>query len=273
MNTLGKTVKKPTVDTPHFKNRIRQIRASSYDIFQALSDIIDNAVYISDNIVINLLFDKDNNLKSITISDDSNDGFVNILKSGESNPFNMAHFKDAHENDDNQTSEFGTGMKQAAISCCNDFSVVTRVKHEDGEIKYYEINFDFDSMCLKVNPHESYEYDKFSEINNDSYTQQHKFFEKGSIIILKDLTDVAKFNKNDMYTQYGLSSKSDTYINSIIDILSLRYGEYIYKKINISVAINNDIKHKINYHDDYNIFLQIINVKENDYSQIILFNQ
>ena len=256
MNTLGNTVKKPIVDTPHFKNRIRQIRASSYDIFQALSDIIDNAVYISDNIIINLLFGIDDNLKSITITDDSNDGFTNILKNGESNPFNMAHFKVGHEYD-NQTSEFGTGMKQAAISCCNDFSVVTRVKHEDGEIKYYEINFDFDSMCLKVNPHESYEYDKFSEINYDSYIQKQKFFEKGSTIILKDLTDVAKFNKNDKYTNNGLINNSKLYIQTIIDKLSLTYGEYIYKnKINISVAINNEIKHKINYHDDYNIFFK-----------------
>ena len=38
--------------------------------------------------------------------------------------------------DDAETSEFGTGMKMAAVSCGNIFKVVTRVDNEDG-INYW----------------------------------------------------------------------------------------------------------------------------------------
>ena len=54
----------------------------------------------------------------------------------------MAHVKDGHM-DDNETSEFGMGFKLASIFLGNKLSVFTRVKD-----KCYQIEFDFESMCL-----------------------------------------------------------------------------------------------------------------------------
>ena len=50
----------------------------------------------------------------IKISDSYEKGFENIKEEGEKNPFNMAHVKDSHNNDE-ETSEFGMGLKLASI--------------------------------------------------------------------------------------------------------------------------------------------------------------
>ena len=153
----------PNVGIPHFSPRIKQIRASGYDIFKALTDIIDNAIDISKKIFINFQVDNNGRLYSITISDNSENGFVNILEDGSNNPFNMTHVRDGHS-DDNITSEFGTGMKQAAISCCDNFKVVTRVNHGNDHTEFYKIDFDFNDMANRENAEDSYQYSFFDII-------------------------------------------------------------------------------------------------------------
>ena len=132
----------PSVGVPPFKGVVKRVRASGYDFFKAFGDLIDNAVCRSENIIITLIEDPETKLLNcIYISDDCEKGFENITKNGSDNPFNLAHIRVGHNNDD-ETSEFGTGIKTAAVSCGNLFKVVTRVDNEDG-IHYWCIEMDF----------------------------------------------------------------------------------------------------------------------------------
>ena len=104
---------KNRIGIPHFKGTLKQARSSGYSFKKASLDIIDNVVTKCKNINIYLDFNQ-GNIYSIRIEDNYKPGFENINEKGERNPFNMAHVKDNHQNDE-ETSEFGMGLKLASI--------------------------------------------------------------------------------------------------------------------------------------------------------------
>ena len=247
---------RPNVGIPHFSPRIRQIRASGYDIFRALDDIIDNAIDVSKNIIINFREDTYGQLYAIEISDDSENGFVNILENGSNNPFNMAHIRGGHT-DDNVTSEFGTGMKQAAIASCDRFNVVTRVNHGNDHTEFYKIDFDFNDMANRENAEDSYQYSFFDVVTEGSYKQIHKHFKTGSTLELSNLTQMTKINLNELYNGYGVDKYAKTYYEAIKYHISVTYGEAIFNnKFKISVGRNGSNFEEINYCIDYDIFFK-----------------
>ena len=148
------------VGCPHFKGTYKQLKQANYTIYKVLHEFIDNIIDKAPEIHIKLKLNDDKSLKDIIISDNYESGFENINCDSIENPFNMSHTRIGH-GDDNETSQFGIGMKGAAIASCEKMIVYTKV-----ETIYYRVELDFDEMCSRENPVDSYNPDIFSPITN-----------------------------------------------------------------------------------------------------------
>ena len=76
----------------HFKSIRNQYKQSSYDLYKALKEFVDNIITKCDKINIKLDI-HDNKLYQITISDNYICGFKDINEEYENNPFNMGHIR------------------------------------------------------------------------------------------------------------------------------------------------------------------------------------
>jgi len=130
------------VGVPHIKRRIFEIRNSSYDIYIALLDIIDNVEkgyrtyidYTHDREYINTIYIRDNDIN----------GFKNITENDCKNPLNMGHENNERHYNDDSNSEYGVGLKHASIFLANRLDIYTRVEN-----KYYHALLDFGSSSNK----------------------------------------------------------------------------------------------------------------------------
>lgn len=226
---MSSTNTKPTINVPHFKGTLKKARASDYTTKKATLDIIDNIITLCSSLLMIIEFGH-NSIKQIRFSDNYKPGFDKINEDGECNPFNMAHVKDGH-NDDNETSEFGMGFKLASIFLCNKLSVYTRVDNT-----YYLVMFDFVIMSRLENPIDSYEATKWTEITEQEYMEIHPF-EYGSTICLEDI----------IHDNHSFESKEKTISN---------FHEWIqdgYSKIIAKTGINIVIKDSIEHSEEHTI--------------------
>jgi len=96
----------------HFKTNIKKQRNNNYNLIKVLCEFIDNIIKKCKKInIITTL--NETKLYEIKISDNYEKGFENINEKGENNPLNMGHIRDGQDDND-ETSEFGIGMKAAA---------------------------------------------------------------------------------------------------------------------------------------------------------------
>jgi hypothetical protein len=172
------------VGPPHFKRLVKNIRDSVYNTQAALNDIVDNVRSIYIDINVNFVNEKPNKYR---ISDDYTLGFENIELEDDRNPFNMGHIC-AEQSQDNYTSEYGMGLKNASIYICDLTTIYTRIINNDS-FKYYKVVIDINQMCNEVNIIESYQ-PLIEEISYDIYKQYHIDtcgFESGSSIYLQNI--------------------------------------------------------------------------------------
>ena len=185
-----------------------------------MCEFIDNIIKKCENInIITTL--NENKLYQISISDNYDKGFEYINEKGANNPLNMGHIRNGQDNDD-ETSEFGIGMKAAAIAAGNKFTIYTKV-----DDKYYKIYFDFIKMSLEKDTDKSYS-PLINIITQDEYTINHDF-DSGSTLILDDI-------RGEIYSATSVESIT----NDIKNQLSSIYGKLI-KKYNVKITINDDI--------------------------------
>ena len=214
---------KPKTGIPHFRGTFKKARASDYTFKKAILDIIDNIVLLTSKIDIIPEFN-DNKIYSIKISDNYEKGFENINEEGERNPFNMAHVKETHNNDE-ETSEFGMGLKLSSIFLGNKLTVYTRVNNI-----YYQIEYDFGKMCNIDDPNISYEPTIWKEISKDIYKQNHSFEYGSSIILDKLCPDNYSFDTNlDTNDTESITGKFEEWIQDA-------YSKII-KKRNLTINI------------------------------------
>jgi len=173
---------KPTINVPHFKGLLKQLRASGYTFEKCFYDIIDNIIGKSDKIYIKLDFNDESKLLSISFSDKYEKGFENVNESNYKSPFNLAHSREGHEND-NETSEFGIGFKASAMNLGDRCIIYT---YSNG--KYYEIELDFNKMAKVTDPNKSYELTSMCEISKDKYLEKHGH-KYGSTLIIENTRD------------------------------------------------------------------------------------
>ena len=103
------------VGIPHFKGKMKQTRGAGYTFYRCINDIVDNVLGKSENIDIELTFNDKSQLVKITFSDNYENGFENIESDNINNPLNMAHSREGHSEDE-ETSEFGIGLKASAMN-------------------------------------------------------------------------------------------------------------------------------------------------------------
>ena len=190
------TISKPKVGCSHFKSTVKQIRAENNTFVSSINDIIDNIHGLASKLKIQsicdiqLLYDDQQNMYKVLISDNIPHGFKDIFNQGTDNPLNMGHIRLGHD-DDEETSEFGTGFKKDIIYIAQYTEIYTRSVQENGNISFLKISFDIPEMCGRINPEESYEPSNFEMITEEQFKLNHKF-EEGSTVILSTLrqTDV-----------------------------------------------------------------------------------
>ena len=187
---------------PHFSGVYRQNKHSDYDLKKAICEFVDNPLKKANTIMITTIV-TDSKISEMKISDDYPNGFENMFEEGISNPFNMTHIRPG-QYDDNETSQFGVGLKAGAISTGDKMDVYTKVNG-----KTYQVEMDFQAMCER-------EEDSFSpnyfDIPTQIYASKHPF-EKGSTIILTrinssiykntDLKSLTKYIKKELASVYN----------------------------------------------------------------------
>jgi len=174
------------VGCPHFKTTVRKIRGSNYNTSIALTDIIDNIILKPNcgEISVEVEFMTDSTqIRGYIIHDDYDAGFEHIDLPGPANPFNMGHEREGHE-DDNETSQFGCGMKDSFIFLGNNIQVTTRAVSSSG-ILFKRVKIDIDRMCERPDPILSFE-PEFQTITETEYQLEHPF-KTGSTIRIADL--------------------------------------------------------------------------------------
>ena len=189
---------------PHFAGLVKQYRSFSYTIGKCLNEFIDNVIYKCTRIAITIdEMPGTKKIKSIKITDNYENGFENICEDGVKNPFNVTHTRDGH-NDDNETSQFGIGMKSAGIACAENMDIYTKVKDN-----YYHVECDFVKMSRRVNAIESHD-PSFSQIDKYAFYQKHDN-DNGSTIILQNIRPEIADIVNNKFIERLRKEISETY--------------------------------------------------------------
>ncbi len=175
---------RPSVGCPHFKNKmIKPLRRRVTDLATSLADHFDNPFGLAKSqklrgiiqrVKFNSQVDQHNQpqIRLIEIRDNIPSGFKDAGKEMENNPFNMAHTREGH-NDDNETSEFGSGFKEAAICQADKLEVFTRSEQSDGKVIYWYICFDFEAMSKQDDASTSWEPTEYKEITREEFMNNY----------------------------------------------------------------------------------------------------
>jgi hypothetical protein len=201
------------VGAQHIRSKIKHARNNNYTFTTALNELVDYPILIANRVDIILQKNGEGTgLYKIQISDDCLDGFEHILDKGSKNPFNFGYETEDHDNDDT-ISEFGTGMKQAAVSIGDRFTVITKV-----EDSYFLIQFEYQEMMREPDVMKSYNPTSFRMLSREEYKQYHPY-EQGSTLILESVL------------QNVLSSASiESLEENIQESLSKTYSKILFKR-------------------------------------------
>jgi len=192
---------------PHFRSIAKQHRHANYTLEKVINEAVDNIIKKATEIHLTTDVDSDGRLQELKISDNYVIGFESINQEGVGNPFNMGHIKTGHDVDD-ETSEFGVGLKAGALSAANELMVASNVGGA-----YYQVLCDFLKMEKEEDVNASYN-PKIKTITEADYKQLHPFPNGSSIIMSKireticdrttqrELTDRLKRGISETYSRF-----------------------------------------------------------------------
>ncbi len=212
------TVNTINAGAPHFRTEARKYRNANYTLEKVINEAVDNIIKKATEIHLTTEVDSDGRLQELKISDNYVHGFQGINLEGVANPFNMGHIRTGHDADD-ETSEFGVGLKAGALSAANVLSVVTSL----GNRALYQVVCDFLKMEQEEDVMASYN-PKLKEITEEDYKQSHPFATGSSIILSKirgaiceqttqqELTDRIKKNISETYSRF-LTANMRIFVN------------------------------------------------------------
>jgi hypothetical protein len=244
----------PEVGCPHFRSVVKNVRSESNTLLSGMLDILDNIYGIGKSLDvkgiiadINIDFDTYDKVYRITISDNIPHGFKQIFENGTSNPLNMGHIRDGHNND-KESSEFGTGLKKAIIFISELSDIYTRsISDEQGD-KFVKVSFDIPLMIKRQDPSKSYQPSTFDIINSDTFYSHHKY-DTGSTIIMQNLNRGSFLHD----PETGGCLNSEGFINMLKDKFIKSYSELIYDET-INIILNGE---RIVVPDNVNILNKI----------------
>jgi hypothetical protein len=232
--TFDKKSHKKRIGCGHIRGLIKQIRGDNNTLEGALCDIIDNVDGIATNdklsnigCWVEMLYDDENGkIHQIKITDNLPRGFNGLENEGTDHPLNMTHMRVGHVND-NESSEFGTGLKKALVYIGNSCEIYTRSIENKKDVCRY-VKLDFVEMSQRKNAEDSYELTAIEEISYEKYRQYHDK-EFGSTIIISNIRD----NSICSYTD------KQVFERKIRDYLSLKFSERFIVK-SFSLYLNNE---------------------------------
>jgi hypothetical protein len=168
------------VGTPTLKGEIKKARASGYTFVKAMGDICDGAITMPGGTEVHITIipctDNPNEISSIVIRDNIPKGMHKLQYTGTQHPFCWTHETTDHV-DNEILSEFGTGLKAAAVNLGNQFDLVTKYKDDTiNELVYKKLQCNWDSMVAK----NTFDPDIF-DIEKGYYDKEHITSNKISI--------------------------------------------------------------------------------------------
>ena len=163
-----------TIKPPTLKGEIKKARASNYTWIRVINEFIDNANDVliqSEQLekIIQIIFhlDTNDNLYSITISDNFTDGIKD---------HQIWNWTYERVRDDEDCGEFGTGFKSGSVNIASELLVVTS---NDGI--FTKMRAEWDEMAERNTYTPSFE-----TIDNSVFRGIHPF-DTGSTFVLKQL--------------------------------------------------------------------------------------
>jgi hypothetical protein len=163
---------------PHFRAIARQHRNANYTLDKVVDEAVDNIGKKAAHIAISTHVNQLGKLEWIRVSDDYEKGFEDIHQRGSQNPFNMGHIRDGQYLDE-ETSEFGVGLKAGALSAGNVLQVWTKVGRE-----FFLVILDFVKMEQEPDVNRSYN-PVIKKITRAEYAAAHPFPNGSTIEIAK----------------------------------------------------------------------------------------
>ena len=247
------------VGVPHIKSKIKHARNNNYNLETILPEFIDFPIENTDKISITVNVNE-KKLFNLSVSDNYNNGFENILEEDQKNPFNWGHERDGHENND-VISEYGTGMKQAMAACGTKNTVYTKLSTGDS----YFIHNNLHEMSNRPDPIKSYSPTVFKKICDNDYKNYHEF-DTGSTILIEEI-------RPEIYH----STTEDEIIQTIKQIITKSYNKLLIKKKDtLQIRVNGSLVTPLPEYFDipqcipFNIVRHILIKKGSDNKPILL---
>ena len=208
-----------TIAPPTLNGEIKKARASNYTWDRCICELIDNSrdVLVNSNqnekkIFIKFNNDSNNNLKSISCSDNYIKGII------DHHIWNWTYERDRGDGD---CGEFGTGFKSGAVNISSELLVIT--SSNDNFIK---MRADWDEMAQ----HNTYT-PTFETIDKELYNKYHPF-DEGSSFILKNLINT------------NIPADPSQMKNDLIYKIKTVYKKLLKQHKNLSIYVDDTI---INY--------------------------
>ena len=187
---------RPRIGTGHFKDYVKKtVRVNGSRFMENIFETLDYPLNNPDvkNVSITSIHSDDSKLFEITVSDDKRNGFDDIDEELSRNPFNINHNRKGHA-DNNETSQFGGGLKNGAISIANRMEVFTKSK--DG---YRKVDYDITAMITERDNAKSFD-PLIKESNIEEYNEFHPWGE-GSTIRIFDILPVYSNKSKEEFTR------------------------------------------------------------------------
>jgi hypothetical protein len=165
----------------HMRGYLKNQRSSGYNKKTTVSDIMDEAMLqcVKNQGHLKIEFyaaaDDETKLSSITMFDDIEEGFKGLDINGQKNPLNFIHYGGHRHEDDEEWSQYGSGLTAASMCCAGVWTLTTRYKTQEDTFKYVRCKFCWDDMARDnvFSP-------QSEEISEEEYNKIHHFH-KGTI--------------------------------------------------------------------------------------------
>jgi len=228
----------PKIGCLHFMSVVKHVRSEPHSLLSSLSDMIDNIYGLANisnqtDVIANIRIEfhplHPRMPYKIIVSDNLRHGFQNLFEEASHNPLNMGHIREGHSNDQ-ESSEFGTGLKKAMIFMAEHVELYTRSISEKNKNKkehYVKVVFDIPEMMKRPSAQESYEPTSFEIISPKEFEKMHSLDSHGSTILLQNL------NENDFShdPETGLKYTQKELETFLHEKLSRAYSDLIRKGV------------------------------------------
>ena len=161
----------PLVGTPTIKGVIKNARASGYNFTKAMGDIIDGSMTMPDCTEVHIKIKEStgnpDKIHSIIVSDNKRTGMDSLKYTDSKHPLCWTRDSEEHNSDD-AISEFGAGLKSAAVNLGARMVFSTK-RVEKKEKKYEKYECDWEKMI----ENNTFDPTSINQLNRDEFNKLH----------------------------------------------------------------------------------------------------